>query len=171
MKAVTGLVVICFIAIVCGVVVGLVFLESYIGQYSLESSFSLEKKSFSAYVTATVLVVCITVVGDAFFAVATYLNDFENHRTDTEYEDSLILKVSVFYIFNSYTYLTFIAFVKPVLGFTCVMGNCYQELSNTLLILLSYSLFAGVLKEIIIRSVIASRIHTYTYEEVFFCSS
>eukprot|EP01036_Dinobryon_divergens_P024443 gene24443-32892_t len=134
-------------------VVGLVFLESYISDYSMAAVFSLEKKSFSAYVTATVLVVCITVVGDAFFAVATYLNDFENHRTDTEYEDSLILKVSVFYILNSYTYLTFIAFVKPVLGYKCVMGSCYEELSNTLLILLSYSLFAGVLKEIIIRSV------------------
>ena len=145
------------------------FLESYISQYQVETSFSLERKSFSAYITATVLVVCITVVGDAYFAVATYLNDFENHRTDTEYEDSLILKVSVFYIFNSYTYLTFIAFVKPVLGYTCVMGNCYEELSNTLLILLSYSLFAGVLKEIIIRSVIAhityinTYIHTYSY--------
>jgi hypothetical protein len=146
-------VIFCFIVIVCGVVVGLVFLEFYLSQYSVEMSFALAGKSFSAYITACVLVVCTTVVGDAYLAVATYLNDFENHRTDTEYEDSLILKVSVFYIFNSYSYLTFIAFVKPLLGYTCVMGSCYEELSNTLLILLSYSLFAGVLKDIIIRLV------------------
>jgi len=147
------MVILVFIALDIGVVIGLIFLESYLSQGSVESSFALENKSFSSFVTATVLTVCVSVLSDAFFMVAVYLNDFENYRTDTEYENNLVLKVSVFCIFNAYTYLTFIAFVKPFMNYSCVMGSCYEELSNTLLVLLSYSLFAGVFKEIFLRMV------------------
>ena len=162
-KSFIWVVILFFIGLVVGSIVGLIFLESYISQYSLQSTFSLLNKNFAATVTATALVVCISVLGEAYFMVAIYLNDFENHRTDTEYENSLVLKVSVFYIFNAYTYLTYIAFVKPVLGYSCVMGSCYEELSNTQLILLSYSLFFGAFRDIFLRSV--STVVTNTCDE------
>ena len=41
-----------------------------------------------------------------------YLNDLENHRTETEHEDALIMKAFFFQFSNSYSALFYIAFVK-----------------------------------------------------------
>ena len=43
--------------------------------------------------------------------LALYLANYENHRTDTEYEDSLILKMFVFEVTSSYSQLYYIAFL------------------------------------------------------------
>lgn len=49
--------------------------------------------------------------------ISVYLNDYENHRTDLEYEDELIMKTFVFQMVNSYGALTYIAFLKePVVN-------------------------------------------------------
>jgi hypothetical protein len=44
--------------------------------------------------------------------MAIKLNNFENWRTDTEYEDNLIAKTFVFQFVNSYAALIYIAFIK-----------------------------------------------------------
>ena len=44
--------------------------------------------------------------------VATWLNNFENHRTQIEYEDSMIFKQFVFQFINYYFLLLYIAFLK-----------------------------------------------------------
>jgi hypothetical protein len=40
------------------------------------------------------------------------LNQWENHRTDTDYENHLILKTFLFQFVNSYASFFYIAFVK-----------------------------------------------------------
>ena len=47
--------------------------------------------------------------------VAVKLTHQENHRTDTEYENALVLKVFVFQFINSYASLFFLAFIAPSL--------------------------------------------------------
>lgn len=47
--------------------------------------------------------------------LATALTNRENHRTDTEYEDSLIAKIFVFQFVNSYTSFYYLAFIAPYL--------------------------------------------------------
>ena len=44
--------------------------------------------------------------------VAVKLNNWENHRTNTQYEDALITKTFVFEMINNYFVLFFIAFLK-----------------------------------------------------------
>jgi hypothetical protein len=44
--------------------------------------------------------------------VAIRMNNWENHRTDTDYEDRLIAKQFSFKFVNSYASLAFIAFAK-----------------------------------------------------------
>eukprot|EP01042_Synura_sphagnicola_P024405 gene24405-31234_t len=39
--------------------------------------------------------------------VAVWLNDMENHRTDTQYEDALVYKIFLFQFVNSYKSLFF----------------------------------------------------------------
>ena len=45
-------------------------------------------------------------------SVAIRLNDWENHRTDTEYENNLVLKTFLFQFVNSYASFFYIAFIK-----------------------------------------------------------
>ena len=51
--------------------------------------------------------------------LAIYLTEMENHRLDSEYYDSLILKLSLSQLFNNYSSLFYVAFVKPLLGIKC----------------------------------------------------
>ena len=44
--------------------------------------------------------------------IATKLNSFENHRTQIEYEDSMIFKQFVFQFINYYFLFAYISFLK-----------------------------------------------------------
>jgi anoctamin-10/anoctamin-7 len=54
----------------------------------------------------------IIVFGSLYEELATYLNELENHRTDTMYDDNLITKVFSFQFINSYTTMFYTAFLK-----------------------------------------------------------
>ena len=58
----------------------------------------------------------VTVLNSMYQSLALRLNDNENHRTDTEYEDALILKLFAFQFVNSYAALFYIAFIKEYMG-------------------------------------------------------
>lgn len=66
--------------------------------------------------------------------VSLKLNKYENHRTDTEYEDSLILKTFAFRYVNNYSPLFYIAFVKPYIQSfdPCTGNDCLKELQISL---------------------------------------
>jgi len=66
--------------------------------------------------------------------VSLYLNEYENHRTPTEYENSLIVKTFLFKFVNSYNSLFYIAFFKQYdasVGY-CLNGDCLGELQAQL---------------------------------------
>ena len=54
----------------------------------------------------------ITVSNQAFRSVALKLTDWENHRTDPEYENALVFKLFVVQFLNSYATLYYVAFFK-----------------------------------------------------------
>eukprot|EP01114_Cavostelium_apophysatum_P021290 TRINITY_DN738_c0_g1_i1.p1 TRINITY_DN738_c0_g1~~TRINITY_DN738_c0_g1_i1.p1 ORF type:complete len:782 (+),score=258.94 TRINITY_DN738_c0_g1_i1:32-2347(+) len=99
--------------------------------------------------------------------VAVKLNNWENHRTDSEYENSLIMKIFAFYFVNSYTALFYVAFFKgtgklfgaAVLKDACktgrtyiaVLGNgCMDELTIQLITVLMVNIFVGQSREVAI---------------------
>lgn len=45
--------------------------------------------------------------------MAKILNDFQNHRTETDYQDSLVSTIFVVQFALNFFYSTFFAFVKP----------------------------------------------------------
>ena len=70
------------------------------------------------------------------------LNKFENHRTQTEYVDSLILKAFGFQFVNNYFTLFYIAFLVhielwPGMQTGCQGRSCMEELQFQLLIVFS----------------------------------
>ena len=55
----------------------------------------------------------ITLFNHIYRVVGVRLTDWENHRTDTEYENALIEKNFAFQLVNSYISFFYIAFAKP----------------------------------------------------------
>lgn len=89
-----------------------------------------------------------------FPRVAKALNNNENYRTDTEYEDNLVSKTFVFMLFNNYSYLTYLAFIKPFTSTKCVHDDCYAEITDTLLILYVAPVILYALTEVLFRKVL-----------------
>jgi anoctamin-10/anoctamin-7 len=90
-------------------VVGIVF-----GIYAIRESLSKGDSASYASIAASILnAIQIQVMNAIYAKVSVSLNDAENHRTDTNYEDSLITKTFVFQFINSYISFFFLAFILP----------------------------------------------------------
>mmetsp|Transcript_21771 Transcript_21771/g.36403 ORF Transcript_21771/g.36403 Transcript_21771/m.36403 type:complete len:780 (+) Transcript_21771:27-2366(+) len=81
----------------------------------------------------------IVVLNMGYGITANDLNDYENYRTDTEYDDALITKLYTFMFVNSYAALIFIAYVKASIGLQC-QGPCMVELATSLTIIFASQL-------------------------------
>lgn len=75
--------------------------------------------------------------------MAISLTDRENHRTDTEYEDSLIAKLFAFQFVNSYASFFYVAYIKNLAGDPCE-GTCMSELSTAIGVIFSECLLRGM---------------------------
>ena len=69
--------------------------------------------SYSSFVASLLNSFTITVFNFLYSHVSTKLTNFENHRTDTVYEDSMITKLFMFQFVNSYSSFFYLAFVAP----------------------------------------------------------
>ena len=101
------------ITVLSSAVVGLVFFLEYLVFYDYK------RYHFKFFDWAIVLLLAyiIEVCSYMYMGFSTVLADNENHRTETDYEDSLIGKTVFFKIFNHYGAVFFILFFKgPLLG-------------------------------------------------------
>lgn len=133
------------IFLIIGVVVGI-----YIIRFSLQGSIG-ESASTIASILNTVQ---ITVFNILYGNLAYFLTTRENHRTDTKFEDSLILKSFSFQFINSYSSFFFLAFIaqyldKPdgvdddsVVG-QCGASTCMPSLTTNLAILFGTRIFVN----------------------------
>jgi len=69
----------------------------------------------------------ISIFGFFYKKLAIFLNDFENHRTDTEYEDALIVKTTIFNFVNAYLALFYLAFFKPNANLFGISDSCRND--------------------------------------------
>lgn len=81
------------------------------------------------------------------------LNDYENHRTDTNYEDSLVSKMFVFQLVNSYAALTYVSFVKMFIGVLCSFNNCIGDVATTLSTVFLTRLLTQVILDVFVKKV------------------
>jgi hypothetical protein len=96
------------------------------------------KWKWSSAAANTILIV---VFGNIYKGIAIGMNDWENHRTQTEYDDNLILKNFVFQFVNNYFVLFYIAYMRQVpldsvgldIDAECKSGSCLSELSIQLI--------------------------------------
>jgi len=116
-------------------------------------SLKIEDKSTQMYATYGVSIlnaVQIAVLNTIYRMVATWLNIWENHRTDIQYENSLITKVFLFQFCNSFASFIYIAFIKHHFGDRCVDDNCLGELRSQLAILFIIRIVVGNITELLI---------------------
>lgn len=107
--------------------------------------------------------------------LALRLTDFENHRTQTTYEDSLILKIFLFDFVNFYTALLYILILKqqyvkdlinsPEVTTGCEYDNCFTELTVQLAIIMIGKQAIGQISEVLIPFV-KSRLNKGTIKQV-----
>ena len=126
-----------FIGIVIGTVAGI-----YVMRYVLSQQSAGPVASAAASAVNTIQIVVFNLL---YGSVAIKLTNNENHRTDTQYQDSLILKTFIFQFVNSYASFFFLAFIAGNLepppnqqaGFQgqCGWVNCMQPLSVNLAII------------------------------------
>ena len=77
---------------------------------------------FGQQIPMLLSVIWMSIMNWVYTALATWLNGLENYRTDTEYEDHLILKVMLFTFINSYITLFYIGFAKAI-GYPLNLGK------------------------------------------------
>jgi hypothetical protein len=70
------------------------------------------QETFGSIIAGMINSIVIMVFSTAYRKVATILTDWENHRTESEYENSMIVKNFIFQFVNSYVSLFYIAFLK-----------------------------------------------------------
>ncbi|XP_062910276.1 anoctamin-7-like isoform X1 [Mobula hypostoma] len=118
-------------------------------RFRVTDSKSLEYFLLTTVVSSLLNALSISVMGKIYQLIAVKMTKWENHRTQTEYNDALILKLFAFQFANSYSPLFYIAFLKtnnkqmftsinlPWLEDNCgELNNCMVELSFQVLTLI-----------------------------------
>lgn len=135
----------------------MVQLQEFLTDYNAAAkALSLVGRNYSAYVTSAVLVILIEVFRRIYWRVAVWLNDIQNHRTETNYEDGLVFTVFIFQFANYYFYPIWLAFGKPFSQYECSDNNCIGELQQSLLVLTFFPILVHCIEEVVIGKVIAA---------------
>ena len=111
----------------------------------------LTSLSLSSSAFALLNSIFIKIISKLWRNVAPSLNDYQNHRTDTDYEDALVGKIFFVEIFNFNCGLFYVAFVKAFLGFKCVRNDCAADASSTVATLTITNLVTRAYVEVIAR--------------------
>lgn len=117
-------------------------------------------KLLAPITSALLTLVTLIVLGQLYEGVAVTLTDWENHRTDTEYEDAFIAKRFVFDFVNNYSSLFYIGLFKEPAGKNilgqeglndeCTYTSCMVDLMIQLAIIFVGKQIIGQIQESVI---------------------
>jgi len=99
----------CCIGVVVATIAGIFVFKVFVSLDPEQTGLTQETGTYLALVINAVVII---ILGNVYKVIAKILNDWENHRTDTQYEDALIAKTFVFSFVNSYATLFYLAFIK-----------------------------------------------------------
>uniref|UniRef100_A0A6A7G539 Anoctamin n=1 Tax=Hirondellea gigas TaxID=1518452 RepID=A0A6A7G539_9CRUS len=103
---------------------------------------------YAQYYLGIVNGIQIQVLNYFYGRLAVRLNQYENHRTDSEYENALIAKSFIFKFVNSFNTLFYIAFVKQHID-GCDDNDCQSELRIQLAMVFGTQIILGNLSEML----------------------
>lgn len=134
------------IMMICVVVasVGSIFLLKYFMNYKWTGT-----AEYGSIVASILNAIQIQIMNVVYSTLALALNNWENHRTDTSFEDNLIAKTFMFQFVNSYASFFYIAFIKKWTQDKC-LGGCMVELSVQLGSIFITRIVQGNLTEVLV---------------------
>lgn len=110
MKLTSSLIIIIVcIGVVISAIAGIFVFKVFV---TLEPEVTGLSQENGTYLALVINAVVIIILGNVYKGIAKMLNDWENHRTDTQYEDALIAKTFIFCFVNSFATLFYLAFIK-----------------------------------------------------------
>eukprot|EP00002_Diphylleia_rotans_P002752 TRINITY_DN1177_c0_g1_i1.p1 TRINITY_DN1177_c0_g1~~TRINITY_DN1177_c0_g1_i1.p1 ORF type:complete len:696 (+),score=177.06 TRINITY_DN1177_c0_g1_i1:52-2139(+) len=138
------------VGIVIAATVGLMITRSIL-QRDLKDPF------WGGQLSGIINAIAIIILNLVYRNIAVSITDWENHRTDTEYEDNLVAKTFMFQFVNSYISLFYIAFLKEsgTIGNDSCEENCMKELTSQLSSILIFRQIFGQFQEILMPIIIA----------------
>ncbi|KAF0688931.1 Aste57867_19535 [Aphanomyces stellatus] len=121
-------------------------------RFQLRGSKYLETAYFGnigTQVAAMANVAQIFMLSQIYNYVCNSLNDYENHRTDSDYENHFVAKAIVFQFVNNFALLFYVAFLKKIFEHECVDNDCMAELNVSLTYVYASQLVIGNCQEVI----------------------
>ncbi|KAJ3322118.1 hypothetical protein HDV06_003569 [Boothiomyces sp. JEL0866] len=121
-KVITSVIMFGFLVLLAGLIAGLVAMQGFVReqlQLANAPKFFLQVKlsDFSTGIAGSIFTVMqIVLLKPVFTWITEKLNDFENHKTRTEYEDNLVLKGLIMGVLLNYASLSYLTMVKPAIS-------------------------------------------------------
>lgn len=144
-------VVVTMILCVVAIVAGIYWFQYWLGRPERAALLVLGGINFAPIVSALLNSAVIVTLNLLYQRVAIALNDYENHRTETEYEDYLIGKIFLFQMVNSFAGLTYVAFVKDFLRLPCLNATCTGDVAGSLSTIFLSALVSRAVLQIFVR--------------------
>ncbi|RKP20294.1 hypothetical protein ROZALSC1DRAFT_21527 [Rozella allomycis CSF55] len=107
------------VAIVLISVTGIIVFRAWIRALSLKNGYN---GYLSNFIASLFNLMSIILLSSVYARISLLLTKWENHKTDTQFEDSLILKLFLFDFINSYSSLFYIGYFKEAWG-KAIFGN------------------------------------------------
>ena len=95
-----------------GLVIGIIYFTFWLRLYWYNKWKNYWYADYSITLVSIINAIFIIIFNYIYFYLAFILTDFENFKTQTQFEKSLIIKSLVFQFINSYNSLFYIAFLK-----------------------------------------------------------
>ncbi|CAB3401722.1 unnamed protein product [Caenorhabditis bovis] len=191
LRLVASFLFVCLSMLLVGTSVMLVALVKFWTSHRFECSptadFSLRCWSLTAFAPSLLNTLSTMGLGAIYNRLAERLNRWENHRTLTEHNNALIVKIFAFQMVNTYTSLFYVAFIRPEThGFqknglfglgesfkdTCAAGTCGSLLAVQLV---SHALIKPLpkfAKDVVVPYLVrALRARRWTSSSSSFCES
>ena len=128
--------------------VGGIFIFKYLSTTNpLKSQLTILDIELGSFLASLGNAFWIQIMNIVYGKIGVMLNDHENHKTETDYEDNLIAKTFLFQFVNSYAALFYICFVKEYIGDECP-ESCMTEASTALATIFITRLLIGNLTEV-----------------------
>ena len=145
------------LAIICVLLVvgGIFYFQYWAEQDENRMYFTLNGSYIGDTIVGLLSAITISVLNVLFGGMALSLNQWENHRTDTIFEDQLINKIFLFQLVNSYAALTYVSFFKETLAGSCVASDeaesdCLEEVKDTISTIFITSLVTRMIQQVVV---------------------
>eukprot|EP00484_Ammonia_sp_Unknown_P001543 CAMPEP_0197021758 /NCGR_PEP_ID=MMETSP1384-20130603/2689_1 /TAXON_ID=29189 /ORGANISM="Ammonia sp." /LENGTH=1232 /DNA_ID=CAMNT_0042449663 /DNA_START=24 /DNA_END=3722 /DNA_ORIENTATION=+ len=125
-RLITFSVVATFLIALFGSVVAVILLRVYVSETNID---------YGTYYISVANALVIMFFNNIYGIFAEKLNEWENYKTETEYENNLIIKIFIFRFINSYATLYYIAFFRrwePDEVLACTAEECMEDLAAQL---------------------------------------